>query len=837
MKNLRIFILAVYLIGYYSISWSQVNVSLSDYSVTKGDTVVIPIAVSDVSGYDLISYEITLLFQSTVLKPLELIDQGTLSENWSSFINTEFPGRIELGGINGTQYFPAGSGTLVKIVFEVMGDYGDTTSIIFDSAVFNNNNPTAITNNGFLTVKLELINVIVTTSVSSEATVIVDGEIEQAPFVTQWYPGTSHTLSVESPQSRGEGTKYQFIAWSDGGAQTHNVAPASDITYVAIMSTEYFLALKSSHGSPIGEGWYHEGDSVTISIDQLIPGATGTQYQFVGWVGHGTGAYTGPDNPVTFQIMGPITETVTWQTQYYLQVQTIPLGLADISGAGWYNKNSVAITGKAPQTVYDGQLQRQFKGWKLDGFPIEGNPVSVTMDAAHKVNADYSLDISVTVTTNIGRGTYIIIDGQRIDAPASVAWSIGSHHTIACPEAQAEKDGQRFKFVSWNDQGAREHTIAPEKNMVYTAELKTEYQVSISTDPPNIVDIEGSGWYDIGRQINIGPATQIVDHAGKSYAFVNWRIDTLIIDTDSFSMTVDTPKKIMAKYFQNLFITGYIKIGDVGVSNIKVLLTGVKDDSAVTNDMGEFVFEGLIPGAYKITPRADGFDFNPRDRNFSMLLFNLRNQDFAADDMIPPEIEVISPNGGEILHTGNTDSIQWNASDNVKLDSVNIFYSTDSGENWIHIQPIEPFKSSYSWSIPDISSMDCKIKIKVIDVSGNVSEDVSDQNFTISNGTIVSEKEQLRPIDFYVKQNYPNPFNSSTEIEYRIPMDCKLSIYIFNVYGQQIRTLVSGYQSAGNHKTHWDATDTEGAPVPSGIYYYRAQAGSHSRTRRMILLR
>lgn len=836
MKNMRIFVSIIYLIGFWSISWSQVNVSFSDYSVTKGDTIVIPIMISDVSNYEIISYKIELLFQSKVLKPLQATNQGTLTEDWiPPGIYSGIPGRVDFGAYGGSQL--TGSGILVNIVFEVIGDYGDTTSLIFDSVVFNDNNPTTIMDDGFISIKLKPINITVTTSVGSKAKVFVDGETKDAPFVTTWYPGTEHTLSVDSLQNCGNGIKYQFISWSDHGKQTHIVAPTNDITYVAIMSAEYYLDLKSSSGNPIGEGWYHEGDSVSISVESLISGQSGTQYHFVGWIGLGTGAYTGADNPAKFQIMGPITETATWQTQYYLQVQTIPAGLTEISGTSWYNKNAFAITGTAPQRINDGQQPRQFKGWKLDGSPVEGNPISVKMDTSHVVCADYSLDVSITVTTNKGLGTYVMIDGKRMEAPASVIWSVGSQHTIACPEIQGEKDGRRFKFSAWSDHGPSEHRVQPENNMVYTVELKTEYQVIVKTDPPEIGEIEGSGWYNLNQNIQIGPPTLIVDITGKSYSFLNWRIDALIIDSNSFLINVDTSKTIVAKYLQNLFLSGHIKIGDFGISNVKLLISGGVNDSTFTNELGEFVFEGLIPGVYEIMPKAQGLDFSPQERNFSMLLFSLKNQDFVASDICLPEIKVRSPNGGEILFSGNTDSIRWNASDNVRLNSTSLFYRTDSEENWIYIDTLDPSKSSYLWTIPALSSMNCKIKVKVIDICGNIAEDDSDANFTITNGTIVSEIKRWLSSTFEVLQNYPNPFNSSTELRYNLDKNCNVIVQVFNLYGQQIKTLVNANQVTGNYHIKWDATDNKGETVPSGIYYYRVRAGSHSQTRRMILMR
>src|ERR1700680_4348190 len=63
-------------------------------------------------------------------------------------------------------------------------------------------------------------------------TILVDGIAATGPQTFTWSPGSSHTLSVASPQQGGTGTRYVFTSWSDSGGQTHTVtAPGTDITF------------------------------------------------------------------------------------------------------------------------------------------------------------------------------------------------------------------------------------------------------------------------------------------------------------------------------------------------------------------------------------------------------------------------------------------------------------------------------------------------------------------------------------------------------------------------------------------------------------------------------
>jgi hypothetical protein len=77
----------------------------------------------------------------------------------------------------------------------------------------------------------------------------------------------------------------------------------------------------------------------------------------------------------------------------------------------------------------------------------------------------------------------------------------------------------------------------------------------------------------------------------------------------------------------------------------------------------------------------------------------------------------------------------------------------------------------------------------------------------------------------------PNPFNPSTTIRYALAQGGHVSLKIFNLNGQEIATLVDGKQNAGEHLIHWHADS-----LPSGIYFYRLQAGEKLETRKMILM-
>jgi photosystem II stability/assembly factor-like uncharacterized protein len=88
------------------------------------------------------------------------------------------------------------------------------------------------------------------------------------------------------------------------------------------------------------------------------------------------------------------------------------------------------------------------------------------------------------------------------------------------------------------------------------------------------------------------------------------------------------------------------------------------------------------------------------------------------------------------------------------------------------------------------------------------------------------------PIEYLLQQNYPNPFNPVTTIHYGLPRASLVVIKLFDNLGQELRLLVNEQQDPGYHEVRFD-----GANLPSGVYFYRMQAGSFVETKKLLLVR
>jgi aminopeptidase N len=111
-------------------------------------------------------------------------------------------------------------------------------------------------------------------------------------------------------------------------------------------------------------------------------------------------------------------------------------------------------------------------------------------------------------------------------------------------------------------------------------------------------------------------------------------------------------------------------------------------------------------------------------------------------------------------------------------------------------------------------------------------------NWILKNNTIVSVAEDLNlPLQFNLEQNYPNPFNPSTTIGYELSKSSNVILKVYNISGEEIKTLVDEMKSPGRQSVIWDATDDHEKIVSSGIYFYRLQSNNVVLTRKMMFLK
>jgi hypothetical protein len=115
-------------------------------------------------------------------------------------------------------------------------------------------------------------------------------------------------------------------------------------------------------------------------------------------------------------------------------------------------------------------------------------------------------------------------------------------------------------------------------------------------------------------------------------------------------------------------------------------------------------------------------------------------------------------------------------------------------------------------------------------------DEVSDWVYIFENNPPPTHVEPAR-ISATMAQNQPNPFNPATTIRFELGYAGTVELAVYDAAGAHVKTLVLGPREAGKHDVRWDGTNTRGARVASGVYFYRLRANGEDLTRKMMLLK
>jgi hypothetical protein len=146
---------------------------------------------------------------------------------------------------------------------------------------------------------------------------------------------------------------------------------------------------------------------------------------------------------------------------------------------------------------------------------------------------------------------------------------------------------------------------------------------------------------------------------------------------------------------------------------------------------------------------------------------------------------------------------------------------------------VEPPSKTYDEEIAKLKEW-IRIRILWLDINiPKLTENIK-INFTRTEVT----NSQLKPNSFSLSQNYPDPFNPSTRIRYSLPVNCNVTLKIYDVLGREIVTLVNGFKYAGEYEVTFTAENLfNNAQLTSGTYFYQIVAGEFRRTGKMIFIK
>jgi hypothetical protein len=130
-------------------------------------------------------------------------------------------------------------------------------------------------------------------------------------------------------------------------------------------------------------------------------------------------------------------------------------------------------------------------------------------------------------------------------------------------------------------------------------------------------------------------------------------------------------------------------------------------------------------------------------------------------------------------------------------------------------------------------------------LAGSADVQVADVVLADQNNAAIKDVEVLisrevapeLPVDYSLRQNYPNPFNPTTDIQFSVPETGIVKITVFNMLGQEVRSLFAGLAERGTKVVRWDGRDNSGVVMPTGVYLYRMTAGTYVNAKKMMLLK
>jgi len=469
-----------------------------------------------------------------------------------------------------------------------------------------------------------------------------------------------------------------------------------------------------------------------------------------------------------------------------------------------------------------------------------------------------SVDLGWTSTDNVGVEKVDLAYSKGQSNWIEVAKQITNQNNYNWQIANDPSNTVSLRVIGFDAVGLSDTSIMSG----YT--IKESYPIITSTDVTNLVD-----WKTKEIKLVFDQRLDASSITNTNFAFSSQQNDTQVpsfnYDDNTKSITLTFKDGFISKDSLDISVSGGIK------SAYGYLFDGDGDESPGGNY--SFGFNSSLLGDYNYDSNIDAVDL-------SVLLNALESNDIISElgpveGSVAPYFRTLAdgkldiedvmafvmvwnwrkqnPNsdvndwityGKEANVTFSHDNINFKTIDNAFLYELEIKFISGEFEvvqNQLPNALLQYYDkvSNTIYLTSEVDQDEIKIPFNFTDRYGTVQFNyrlLDETGNSISQGSIMETIENI-PNEFALHDNYPNPFNPTTTFRFDVPEVSDVTLNIYNVLGQRVRTFKLQQASAGYHSIKWDATNDFGDPVGAGVYLYQLRANEFVKTKKMVLLK
>ena len=246
-------------------------------------------------------------------------------------------------------------------------------------------------------------------------------------------------------------------------------------------------------------------------------------------------------------------------------------------------------------------------------------------------------------------------------------------------------------------------------------------------------------------------------------------------------------------------------------------------------------------GKVDLTIKAEA-DSRTASKKFSIIVIPVND--------VPQEFEWTSIVSDSVLinkdNLNSTYDLDWTKSLDVDGDTINYIVYAKIGE-YRSEEIFDTTATSYSILYEEIAegafeglpgnAATVRFTVWAHDGIDSVKAGGEDRILYVNRYDYLSIESEGIPTEFALHENYPNPFNPTTQIRFDLPEMGNVTLSIYNMLGQKVKTFNMQSAPAGYHALTWNATNDLGAPISAGVYLYQLQTDGYVKTKKMILLK